>query len=71
MNSFLPYIQIIISVALIGLVILQPRGSGLGGVFGGDGTMFATRRGLHQKLYWITIVLGFAFIALALLNLLS
>lgn len=71
MNQFLPYIQIIVSVLLIGLVLLQPRGSGLGSSFGGDGTTFATRRGLHQKLYWITLLLGLAFIALALLNLLS
>ncbi|MBI2113008.1 MAG: preprotein translocase subunit SecG [Candidatus Wildermuthbacteria bacterium] len=70
-TPYLPILQIVVSLALVALVLLQPRGSGLGGAFGGgDGTSFATRRGLHQKLYWLTILLGIAFLALAVLNLL-
>lgn len=69
--TYLPILQIIISLALIILVLLQPRGSGLGGAFGGDGTSFGARRGIHQKLYWLTILLGIAFVALAILNLLA
>ncbi|MBI1985060.1 MAG: preprotein translocase subunit SecG [Candidatus Wildermuthbacteria bacterium] len=71
MNSFLPVLQIIISLLLIILILLQQRGSGLGSAFGGDGATFATRRGLSQKLHWLTMFLGAAFIALAVLNLLS
>ena len=33
----LPYIQIILSVLLVAAILLQQRGSSLGGAFGGDG----------------------------------
>lgn len=60
-----------ISVLLVILVLLQPRGSGLGSAFGGGGgSFFATRRGIQEKLYWVTVILGIAFVVLAILNLL-
>lgn len=68
-KQFLPYVQIIVSALVILLILLQPRGTGLGSAFGGDGGFFATRRGIQKKLYWATIVLAIVFIALALLNL--
>lgn len=72
MTQFTHYllpIQVIVAVLLIILVLLQPRGTGLGSAFGGAGGLFATRRGVQQKLYWITIVLAFVFVALAFSNL--
>ena len=52
-------------------ILLQQRGGGLGGAFGGEGGGFyAARRGLQQKLHWATITLGITFVGLALLNLL-
>jgi protein translocase SecG subunit len=51
---------------------VQQRGTGLGGAFGGggDGSFFATRRGIQQKLYLLTWLLGAVFLVLAILNLL-
>jgi len=53
--------QIIISVALIAAILLQSKGSGLGSVFGGDGSVFRTRRGAEKGLFNLTIILAIAF----------
>lgn len=71
MNSYLLYGQIGVAVLLVLSILLQQRGTALGSSFGGgEGTFFATRRGIQQKLYVATIVLGILFIALSLSNLL-
>ncbi|MBI2123791.1 MAG: preprotein translocase subunit SecG [Candidatus Wildermuthbacteria bacterium] len=71
MNSYLLYVQIAIAVLLVSSILLQQRGTALGSSFGGgEGTFFATRRGIQQKLYVATIILGILFIALSLSNLL-
>ena len=63
----LQIVQIIISVAIIALVLLQAKGAGLGGIFGGDGGIYRTRRGVEKTLYQATIGLSvfFFFISLA------
>ncbi len=62
--------QIIISLILIALILLQERSSGLSGVFGGQGaTPYQTRRGLEKAIYWGTIVAAAIFALLAVLNL--
>jgi preprotein translocase subunit SecG len=60
-------IQIIISLTIIGLVLLQAKGSGLGSIFGGDGGVYRTRRGVEKTLFQATIVLGVIFFVLALI----
>lgn len=71
MNSYLLYSQIGVAILLVASILLQQRGTALGSSFGGgEGTFFATRRGIQQKLYVATIVLGILFIALSLSNLL-
>lgn len=61
----LPWIQIIISVLLAGLILLQRSGAELGGAFGGGdaggGTVYA-RRGFEKIMFTATIVLGVLFI---------
>ncbi len=63
----LQVIQIILSIALIALVLLQAKGSGLGGMFGGDGGVYRTRRGIEKTLYQATIGLGVVFFLVSLL----
>lgn len=71
MNYYFLYAQIGVAVLLVACILLQQRGTALGSSFGGgEGTFFATRRGIQQKLYGATIVLGILFIALSLSNLL-
>ena len=61
-------IQIIISVTIIALVLLQTKGSGLGGIFGGDGGVYRTRRGIEKTLYQATIGLTLLFFIVSLLS---
>ena len=62
--------QIVISLILIGLILIQERSSGLSGVFGGQGaTPYQTRRGLEKFIYWGTIGAAIIFAILAILNL--
>ncbi|HEY4519634.1 MAG TPA: preprotein translocase subunit SecG [Candidatus Paceibacterota bacterium] len=72
LNSFLPYVQIILSVLLIGAVVLQRTGASLGGAFGADNfsSGFHTRRGLEKTLFYATIILGILFALSALITLL-
>lgn len=71
--SFSDYSSIalmIISVTLIGLVVLQARGGGLGSVFGSDTNIYKTRRGMEKTLYNATIVVAVLFLVTSLLTVL-
>ena len=65
MLTYLYIIQIIISVALIGAVLLQTKGSGLGGIFGGQGAVYTSRRGVERTIFSITVGLVVAFLVFA------
>jgi len=67
----LSIIQIIVAILLIISIMLQQRGTALGSAFGGgdSGGTYSTRRGLQKKLLWATIILGIAFIVLAVVSL--
>ena len=69
MQLFLNITQIVISVALILIVMLQVRGGGLGGIFGQQDTVYRTRRGLEKSLFHLTIVLIVLLVAVALVTL--
>lgn len=68
----LPFIQIILSVLLIAAILLQQRGSSLGGAFGGDNfsSAFHKRRGAEMFLFKFSIGIAVLFVASALLNIL-
>ncbi len=69
MHTALQIVQIIISIALVILILLQAKGSGLGSLFGGEpGTITKTRRGLEKTLFQITVALAIAFLGLAILT---
>jgi preprotein translocase subunit SecG len=61
--------QMILAVALIASILLQQRGTGLGGAFGGEITAYRSRRGIERTLFRLTIVIGVLFVAFSLLNL--
>ena len=61
-------IQIIISLTIIALVLLQTKGAGLGGIFGGDGGVYRTRRGIEKTLYQTTIALTVIFFLISLVS---
>jgi preprotein translocase subunit SecG len=70
MRLYLNIAQIVISVALIGVILLQGRRGDIGGsVFGGTGSaMYQKRRGLERTIFQITIGLAIAFFLVTLLN---
>ena len=69
-SFYVNLIQIIISVALITLILLQAKGSGLGGIFGGDSSIYKTRRGVEKTLFQATIGLAAAFFIVSILSVL-
>jgi preprotein translocase subunit SecG len=65
--SYLQIVQIIISICLIAAILLQVKGRGLGGIFGGsDAGIYKTRRGAERTLFSLTIVLVVLFFVFAL-----
>ena len=66
MQTYLNVAQIILSVALILVVLLQVRGGGLGGIFGQPDTVYRTKRGVEKTLFQLTIVLTVLFIIISL-----
>lgn len=70
MRTYLNIAQIIISVALIGIILLQVRsGSSVGGLFGGgEMSVYKTRRGVERTIFNITIGLSIAFFIITLVN---
>lgn len=68
--SILFVLQIVIPCLLIVAILFQQRGQALGSAFGGEGGAWASRRGIEQKLFWATVVLGALFVAISIFNLL-
>ena len=66
--QLLTIIQVLAAILLIGAVLLQQRGVGLSGVFGGSGDVYRTKRGAEKTLFHITILLAFLFFGSALLG---
>lgn len=69
----LPFIQIVLAVLLIAAILLQQRGSSLGGAFGGDNfsSAFHKRRGAELFLFKFAIGIGVLFVASTLLNIVA
>ncbi|MEK7158282.1 MAG: preprotein translocase subunit SecG [Patescibacteria group bacterium] len=69
MKTILQVIEIVLSVFLIILVLLQQREGGLGSAFGGDSSgAYRTRRGAEKIIFQATVVVGVAFVGLALVS---
>lgn len=68
MKDILNIAQLVVAVALIVVILIQNKGAGLGGVFGGDGNTYSTKRGFEKNLHYITIVLAALFLGLAATN---
>ena len=52
----------IVSFALMASILLQSRGAGLGATFGGDSSVYRSRRGIEKRLFQFTIVLAILFV---------
>jgi len=64
----LQIVQIIVAATLIILILLQTKGTGLGGIFGGDSSVYKSRRGVEKTLFNATIALSVVFFLVAIAN---
>lgn len=63
--------QVIVSIFLIISILLQNRGAGLSGVFGGGDNVYSVKRGAEKALFNATLVFAALFIGIAFLNILA
>jgi preprotein translocase subunit SecG len=65
-NTILAIGQIIVSVGLMAAILLQARGAGLGSAFGGDSSVYRSRRGIEKTLFQFTIALTVLFVVFSI-----
>ena len=70
MNNILSIIQVVLACAMVLLVLLQERGSGMGEAFGDSGGFASQRRGVERGIFIVTIIVLALFIAVSLTNIL-
>ncbi|HZZ99188.1 MAG TPA: preprotein translocase subunit SecG [Candidatus Paceibacterota bacterium] len=68
MQAILPYLQIGLAILMITTILLQQRGAGLSGTFGGSGIEYSTKRGAEKVLFYATIVIAALFIIVSVLS---
>jgi len=66
MQNILNIIQIILAALLVIFILIQQRGAGMGGIFGGDGGVYRTKRGAEKFIFTGTIILAILFMAITL-----
>ena len=69
MNPVMAAGQILVSIALMLAILLQARGAGLSGTFGGDSAVYRSRRGIEKRLFQFTVILSVLFVIFSLANL--
>lgn len=63
-------IQVTSAVLLMISILMQRRGAGLSGTFGGEGGVYSTRRGIEKFLFGATIVFAVIFLGSSLVRIL-
>ena len=66
MNTYLNIVQIIVSLVVIFVVLLQTKGSGFSATFSADTSIYRTRRGVERTLFNVTIGLAVLFILVSI-----
>lgn len=66
MHKLITVIQIVSAILLMVSILLQERGVGLGAAFGGEGSIYRTKRGIEKGIFIGTIVFAVLFFASAL-----
>lgn len=65
-KDYINIAQILVSVLLTVVLLLQAKGSGIGTALGGGtGSSFRTRRGVEKTLFQMTILLSVVFLIIA------
>lgn len=61
MNTVFLVLQIILSIALVALILIQGKGIGLSAPFGGRLESYSTKRGVEKVVFNATIVIAVLF----------
>ncbi|MEX0801518.1 MAG: preprotein translocase subunit SecG [Dehalococcoidia bacterium] len=69
LTDYLALAEIIISIALIAVILLQVKGEGVGGLQ--SGSFVRTRRGVEKTLFQLTIVLVIIFLVVSAVSVLQ
>ena len=67
MQKIITIFLVVISLLLMASILLQQRGASLGGAFGGDSSIYRSRRGAEKILFRLTILFAISFIASAII----
>jgi preprotein translocase subunit SecG len=67
-NTYLNIVQIFVSIVLIGVLLLQARGSGFSATFSSDSSIYRTRRGVEKTLFNVTIGLAILFVVISIVS---
>jgi preprotein translocase subunit SecG len=70
-NIILALAMLLASIGLITAILLQSRGAGLGATFGGESSVYRSRRGIEKKLFQFTIVLAVLFVGVSMIAFLA
>jgi len=70
MMNIIIIVQILISISLIAVILLQAKGTGLGRAFGGGGEFYRSKRGIEKILFRVTIILAVLFLISSLISVL-
>ena len=70
MSAYLNVAQIIISIVMMVIILLQSKGAGFNGTFNSDASVFRTRRGLEKTLFQLAIGLAGVFVVISVLSVL-
>jgi preprotein translocase subunit SecG len=60
-NPALAFGQDLLGIFLMLSILMQARGSGLSATFGGDSSVYRSRRGVERRLWQFTILLAVLF----------
>ncbi|MAQ54122.1 MAG: preprotein translocase subunit SecG [SAR202 cluster bacterium] len=67
MNDFMNLVQLLVSILLVAIILLQVKEGG-GGLFGSASTTVRTRRGMEKTLFQFTIFLAIAFVVISIIS---
>jgi preprotein translocase subunit SecG len=66
--TYLNIVEIVVSIVLILVILLQTRGSGFSATFSSDSSIYRSRRGVERTVFNFTIVLAVIFIVVSILS---
>lgn len=69
MTTALEVIQLGSAIVLVVVILLQHRGTGIGGAFGGEDLSYRSRRGVEKLLFRATILFSAVFLVASIARL--